>query len=142
MNNCRYRIAVPKRRIFRAFAVLAWLTMLAPLTVVADSYSAGAGAPAAFLKHADMRDWLADGEHGLWIQASDLRWFYARFGGVCRGLNATNSLAFDTGASGNIGRSSAVVVPGRGRCLVQSFAASTGPPKERNAGVASEPQSQ
>ena len=26
------------------------------------------------VSHAQLRDWLADGERGLWIQAGDLKW--------------------------------------------------------------------
>jgi hypothetical protein len=96
----------------------------------------------AFVKHAQMRNWLADGERGLWIQAGNLRWFYARFNGVCRGLNSTNSVVFDTRASGKIDRATSVVVPGRGRCTVETFKASGGPPKNRNAEVALQPQTQ
>ena len=122
--------------------IAALATIAAPSLTVADSYAAAAGPSAVVLPHSDMRLWLADGEHGLWIQAGNLRWFYVRFAGRCHGLGATNSLAFDTGASGNISRSSAVVVRGGGRCAVQNVAASGGPPKNRNAGVAPEPQSQ
>jgi hypothetical protein len=140
MNSCPNPIAGLRRLIAAAIAVL--LALASPSAAIADSYTAPAAAPGAFIRHTDMRDWLADGEHGLWIQAGNLRWFYVRFTGVCRGLSATNSLVFDTGVSGNISRASSVVVPGRGRCTVQSFAASGGPPKNRNAGVAPEPQSQ
>ena len=66
----------------------------------------------------------------------------ARFTGVCHGLNSTNSLVFDTRASGNIDRTSSVVVPGVGRCLVRSLAPCGGPPKNRNADVVLEPQAQ
>ena len=122
-----------------AIAVLA----TAPLTVtVADSNPAIASASATLVKRAEMRHWLADGERGLWIQAANLKWFYARFTGVCHGLNSTNSLVFDTRASGNIDRTSSVVVPGVGRCLVRSLAPCGGPPKNRNADVVLEPQAQ
>ena len=98
--------------------------------------------PAASVKHADMRDWLADGEHGLWIEAGNGSWFYARFAGICRGVNSTNALAFDTPASDNIDQRSAVIVPGGTRCTLQSFAPSSGPPQNRNADVLPQPQSQ
>ena len=85
---------------------------------------------------------LADGERGLWIQAGDHSWFYARLAGICQGLSGTNSLEFDTPASGNIDRSSAVVVPGGGRCAVQSLSRSAGPPRNRYADIVPQPQSQ
>ena len=96
----------------------------------------------AFIKRADMRDWLADGEHGLWIQAGNLRWYYARFVGICHGVNSTNSLAFDTRASDDIGEKSAVIVREGTRCRLQSFTSSGGPPKKRYADVLLQPQSQ
>jgi len=95
-----------------------------------------------FVSHAQLRDWLADGERGLWIQAGDLQWFYARFVHACQGLSATNSLLFDTRGSDNIGTTSAVVVPGGARCTVLTFLPSDGPPKDRNAGVLLQPQAQ
>jgi hypothetical protein len=119
-----------------AIAVLA----IAPLTVtVADSDVPTASAAAS---HAQMRDWLADGERGLWIEMGRLKWFYARFTGRCPGLDSTNSLAFSTRALGNMNRTTSVVVPGRGRCVVQSFAPSAGPAKNRNAKVVLQPQAQ
>ena len=85
---------------------------------------------------------LADGERGLWIQAGNLSWFYARLDGICPGVDAANSLVFDTRASGNIDRSSAIVVPGGGRCSVQSLSRSAGPPRNRYADIVPQPQSQ
>lgn len=109
---------------------------------VADSDPLTASAAAPFFNRADMRDWLADGERGLWIQMASLKWFYARLTGRCPGLDSTNTLAFDTRASGNTHRTTSVFVPGRGRCIVQSLAPSTGPAKDRNAKVVLQPQAQ
>jgi len=99
-------------------------------------------AAAPLVNRVDMSKWLADGERGLWIQASNLRWFYAHFGSVCHGLSVTNELAFETGASGNISQRSSIVVPGRGRCVVRTFARSAGPPQGRTAHVEPQPQAQ
>jgi hypothetical protein len=127
---------------WRTTALIGVLAM-APLTVAfAAPNPAGAAGAAAFVHHADMRDWLADGERGLWIQAGNSQWFYARFSGVCRGLNSTNSLVFDTRSSGNIDRNSSVVVPGGERCAVETFVPSAGPPRNRNADVVPQPQEQ
>jgi hypothetical protein len=129
-------------RAWRASTAIAVLATV-PLTVtVADSDSPAARAAAAFFNRTDMRNWLADGERGLWIQMGSLKWFYARLTGRCPGLDSTNSLAFDTRASGNLHRTTSVVVPGRGRCIVQSFAPSSGPAKDRNAKVVLQPQAQ
>ena len=96
----------------------------------------------SFVSHAQLRNWLADGVRGLWIQGGNSEWFYARFSAACHGLNSTNSIVFYTGASGNIDRTTSVVLPGGGRCEMQTFAPSAGPPKNRNADVVPEPQTQ
>ena len=111
-------------------------------TAVAGPYLTDVDSTTTFLNHAQLRDWLADGEQGLWLQAIDLRWFYARFTHACHGLTATNSLSFDTRGSDTIDSRSAVVVPGSGRCTVLSFLPSTGPPKSRKAAVVMQPQAQ
>jgi hypothetical protein len=128
--------------LWRACTAIVVLAM-APLTAaVGDSDLPTARASLPFLSRAELRDWLANGERGLWVQTSSFKWFYARFMGRCPGLDATNSLAFDTRASGNIRRPPSVVVPGRGRCIVRSVAPSAGPAKDRNAKVELQPQSQ
>jgi hypothetical protein len=109
---------------------------------VAESDPAPAVTAATFVNHADLINWLADGERGLWIQANNLRWFYASFAGVCRGLNSTNSLVFDTRASSKIDRTSSVIVSGHGPCRVQTLVPSSGPSKNRNTKVVLQPQTQ
>ena len=121
---------------------IALLATAASIVTLAEPNPAVVSEPAAFVNRGDMRDWVADGEHGLWIQAGNLRWYYARFVGICHGVNSTNSLAFDTRASDNIDQKSAVIVPGGTRCRVQWFAPSGGPPKKRYADVLLQPQSQ
>jgi hypothetical protein len=96
----------------------------------------------SFVSHEQLRNWLADRERGLWIQGGNSEWFYARFSAACHGLNSTNSLVFDTGLSGNIDRTTSVVLPGGGRCEMQTFAPSAGPPENRNADVVLQPQTQ
>jgi hypothetical protein len=51
-------------------------------------------------------------------------------------------LSFDTRGSDNIDSRSAVVVPGGGRCALLSLLPNQGPPKNRNVGVAPQPQAQ
>lgn len=109
---------------------------------VAGNYVTDVESAATSLHRSLLRDWLADGERGLWLQGIDLRWFYARFAHTCQGLSATNSLSFDTRGSNNIDSRSAVVVPGGGRCTVLSFVPSHGPPQGRNAKVVMQPQAQ
>ena len=104
--------------------------------------AAGSLVTAPSVHRTDMRNWLADGERGLWIQGGNSEWFYARFSAACRGLNSTNSLVFDTGSSGDIDRTTSVVLPEGGRCKLQTFTHSPGPPKDRNADVVPAPQTQ
>ena len=128
----------------RAARTCATIALLAgqQLTVaLALPYPADTVATAS-VSHAELRDWVADGEHGIWIQTRDLKWFYVRVMGSCHGLSSTNSLAFETGASGYIHRYSSVVLPGRARCVVQTLAASAGPPQKRYADVVMQPQTQ
>lgn len=130
---------------WRATAAITLLASSA-LTVtgaVGDTLSAPVGRPGgAAVSHADMVRWLADGERGLWIQTRNLKWFYGRFKANCSGLNATNSIVIDTGSSDKIKPMTIIAIPGRGRCAMRTFASSTGPPKDRNAGVEMQPQSQ
>ena len=129
-------------RTWRISLVTIVLAVSPMATAVAGPYLTDVDSTTTFLSHAQLRDWLADGEQGLWLQAIDLRWFYARFTHACHGLTATNSLSFDTRGSDTIDSRSAVVVPGSGRCTVLSFLPSTGPPKSRNAAVVMQPQAQ
>jgi hypothetical protein len=94
------------------------------------------------VSHRDLLNWLADGEQGLWVQAGNSKWFYARFANTCPGLRSTNSLVVETGASNRIDRTSSVFVSGHRRCKVQTLVPSGGPPKDRNAGVQLQPQTQ
>jgi hypothetical protein len=110
------------------FTTIAMLAS-APITVtIAEPNPTAVRATAAFVNRAEMTKWVADGELGLWIQARNLKWFYARFTGVCQGVSSTNSLMFNTGASGNIDRTSSVTVPAGGRCRLRSLVPSGGPP--------------
>jgi hypothetical protein len=129
-------------RVWRDSVAIAALAA-SPLTaIVADPYLIDRGSGTFAIDHAKLRNWLADGERGIWIQAGDLRWFYARFAHACHGLSATNSLAFDTQGTETIDSNSAVLVPDGGRCAMHSFAPSAGPPPDRNAAVVLQPQAQ
>ena len=129
-------------RVWRASAALAVL-VLAGLTMnLRESAADTAPTAATSVSHADMLTWLADGQTGLWIQAGNSKWFYARFANICPGLQSTNALVFETGASNRIDRTSSIFVSGQRRCKVQTLIASDGPPQNRNAGVLMQPQTQ
>ncbi len=124
-------------------AAVALLAVANLRTSVADEATPQpASAVAAYVNHADLLNWLSDGQRGLWVQASDLRWYYAGLAGACHGLDSTNSILFDPGASDRIDRRSSVIVPSGQRCRVRSFLPSNGPPKDRYKQVAEQPQTQ
>jgi hypothetical protein len=121
------------------FTAIAMLASTPMAVTIAESNAAAASATGAFVNRAEMMNWLADGERGLWIQANSLKWFYGRFRGACQGVNSTNSLAFNTPASGKIDRTSSITLPGGGRCRLQSLVPSGGPPEDRNAHIVLQP---
>ena len=129
-------------RVWRGSAAFAVLVVAGLTMNVRESAADPAPTAARSVSHADMLNWLADGQAGLWIQAGNSKWFYARLASLCPGLQSTNSLVFETGASNRIDRTSSIFVSGQGRCKVQTLIASDGPPKNRNAGVLMQPQTQ
>lgn len=82
-----------------------------------------------FVNYGGIQDWKADKDRGLWIRDNHRKWFYASVMGPCPGLNFAHSLAFDARPVGTFDRFSAVIIPGWGRCQVQSLLPSEGPPK-------------
>ena len=129
-------------RVWRASAAFAVLVVAGLTMNVRESAADPAPTAARSVSHADMRNWLADGQAGLWIQAGNSRWFYARLASLCPGLESTNWLVFETGASNTIDRTSSISVSGQGRCKVQTLVPSNGPPKNRYAGLLLQPQTQ
>ena len=131
---------------FFAAAAATVITIVLPGTAmmptVAEARPVTAPEGTAVVNRTEMINWLADGELGLWIQTLSLKWFYLRFTGACHGVNHTNSIVFDTDGSGNIGRASSVIVPGKGRCRLQSIVPSGGPPEGRYDNVVLRPQDQ
>jgi Family of unknown function (DUF6491) len=112
----------------RSFALAIIVT--APLRIVlADSNPAHVEASIPFASRGGIRDWSADGDRGLWVQAVNRKWYYAQFMGRCTGLAFATALGFDTHQSA-FDRWSAVVVPGYSRCTLTSLTPSEGPPRK------------
>jgi hypothetical protein len=84
-----------------------------------------------FVNHGGIRHWETDGNRGVWIQDIHRNWYYAMLMGPCFGLNFATRLGFDAGPSGEFDRFSSIVVPREGRCAVQSFVESDGPPRKQ-----------
>jgi hypothetical protein len=119
-----------------ALAVLA----TAPLGVaLAQSRPALVEASIPFAGRGGIRDWSADRDRGLWVQAASRQWYYARFMGTCNGLSFATAIGFDMRFQDSFDRWSSIVVPGYGRCPVQSFTTSDGPPRRRKKASAESP---
>lgn len=110
------------------------LTTVVGSMAYADGSTPSSTAPQAsipFVPHGGIRDWEADRTRGLWIQDAHRNWYYAQLLGPCIGLDFATRLAFDTRPMGTFDRFSAIVVPGEGRCTVQSVAQSDAPPRKQ-----------
>ncbi len=86
-----------------------------------------------FAAHDGIENWEADGSKGLWIQARDHRWYYAKLFAPCPGLPFNETLGFKFGPGGELDRWSEVVTRDAGRCSFTSLVASDGPPRKVKA---------
>lgn len=102
---------------------------LARAAGASDSTTPQASIP--FVSHGSIRNWQADRTRGVWVQDARRNWYYAKLLGPCIGLDFATRLGFDTRPMGTFDRFSTVVVPGEGRCTVQSLTQSDGPPPRR-----------
>jgi len=94
---------------------------------------ARAAAPAditiPFVNHGGIRDWRADGDHGLYVQDIHNRWYYAKLMSPCTDLPYAERIGFETRGVDTFDKFSSVVVRGQS-CQVTDLAASAGPPKK------------
>jgi hypothetical protein len=116
---------------------IAFATLLALGATALQAREEGAplAAPEAsipFVNHAaSIRSWEADGVDGIWVQDAHKQWYYAKLIGPCHGLDFVTSVGFETRTSSTLDRFGNVVVPGHGRCAIQSFTKSEGPPEDK-----------
>jgi hypothetical protein len=104
------------------------------ILTAAGSAFAAKGSPDVsipFANHGGIRDWEADRDRGVWIQDIHRQWYYAKLIGPCIGLNFAQSIGFDTHPMGRFDKYSSIIVPGTGRCTVQSFTLSDGPKADK-----------
>ena len=94
----------------------------------AESTVATREASIPFANQGGIWTWEADHDRGLWVQANNHQWYYAKFFAPCYGLNFSNALAFDTRPAGTLDRWSSVTVPNWGTCTFTSLEPSDGPP--------------
>jgi hypothetical protein len=105
----------------------------AALLAMAGGSVASTHPPDAYIPFANqggIRDWEADRDRGLWVQDVHRRWYYAKLMGPCIGLNFATRIGFDTHPMGRFDKFSSIVVPGSGRCTVQTFTPSGAPPSK------------
>ena len=116
-------------KLWLAAAAMAAALSLTP--VMADEPADTASSPEVtipFANQGGIRDWHADRDRGLWIQDIHNKWYYATVMSPCVGLNFANSIGFDTRPQGTLDKFSTIVVPGEGRCTIQTLRASGAPP--------------
>jgi hypothetical protein len=109
-----------------------WLRAVCGLLVLTAAGVAAASTPTRyvsipFVNHGGIRDWKADRDQGIWVQDAHRRWYYAKLMGPCIGLSFAHSVGFDAHPMGRFDRFSSIVVPGSGRCQVQSLVPSGAP---------------
>lgn len=89
-----------------------------------------------FANHGGIRDWRADGNKGIWVQASSRAWYYAQFSFPCNNLNFVDAVRFNTEPGGELNRWSSVRVRHGGVCYFKNFEPSDGPaPKAKSQGA-------
>ena len=119
----------------RAVAAIAVLAL--PFGVALANEPLAPEARIPFVNHGGINNWQADREQGLWIQDAHRKWYYATLMGPCNGLSFATGIGFDTKPLDTFDRFSAIVVPGWGRCVVQNFTTSDGPPAKQATKAAS-----
>ncbi len=108
---------------------------VALLSAAGTAFAAPTSPPRAYIpfaNHGGIRDWAADRDQGVWVQDIHRQWYYAKLMGSCIGLNFAQSIGFDTHPLGQFDQFSSIVVPGNGRCAVQSFTVSAAPPSRKS----------
>ena len=108
--------------------IVAALAMLAGGgALAAEQLAPGQPASIAFARQ-NIRDWRADGDKGIWVQAAGNAWYYGAFSYPCQGLQFRNAVRFSFGATGELDRWGGVQTRQSGKCLFKSFDTSAGPP--------------
>ena len=75
----------------------------------------------SFVQYHGIRDWHADTNRQLYVQAADRQWFQVDLFGPCIGLEYANRVGFDTrDPAGSFDRFSSIVLRGGERCKVDS----------------------
>jgi hypothetical protein len=78
-----------------------------------------------------IRQWEAHNNQGIWVQDAHQQWYYARLMAPCHGLEFAVRVGFETRGTNTLDRFSSVVVPGNGRCPIESLMKSDAPSNDR-----------
>lgn len=81
-----------------------------------------------FVRHHGLRDWLADGEKGIWVQDVSGQWYYGKFVYPCFGLQYAVRLRYSTSPSGAFDKWSEVQARDTSRCSLVSLTRTSPPP--------------
>lgn len=82
-----------------------------------------------FANHGTIRNWQADGDRALYLQADGGQWYRAELMGYCPDLNFADTIGFETLGTGDFDNFSNIVVRGR-RCPLASLVKSDPPPRK------------
>jgi hypothetical protein len=75
----------------------------------------------SFVQYHGIRDWHADNNRQLYVQAADRQWFQVDLFGPCIGLEYASRVGFDTrDPAGTFDRFGTIVLRGGERCKVDS----------------------
>ena len=91
-----------------------------------------------FVDHGGIRDWRANDDRSMWIEARNGQWYYAEMFGPCFGLNFAERIGFITEPSGSFDRFSSVIVDGQ-KCYVDTLRLSD-PPSKLSRGDPTHPE--
>jgi Family of unknown function (DUF6491) len=81
----------------------------------------------AFANQGGIYDWAADGDHGIYIESLDRKWYYAKLFAPCIDLPFAQRVGFVTEpGSGDFDKFSSILVRGQ-ECHVVSFTRSQPP---------------
>jgi hypothetical protein len=134
----------------RQFVVRGWHIALGCAIALAAATPAGATTGAAddgvppnravihFVDYGGIRNWRADNDQSLLIEAENGNWYKATFFGPCIGLRFANTIGFVSDASGSVDKFSSIVVREPAHmameCHFREFSQLPGPPPPAERG--------
>lgn len=111
------------------------------LTAALGAAEPGAAVRIPFANHDGIRDWLADGERALYVQALNGSWYHAELMGPCTDLPFADRIGFQTEANGDFDKFSAIIVHHHA-CMLKSLAPSAPPPRKARSAPGATPDRQ